>query len=264
MDHHLAQLNIARPRAAFDSPEMAGLMFLTLVKLAEQDAARAWARTARVAAAECGDSTLHSWVRAQEAYIHYYAGQYREALAVARHAHELATHQPCVGGVLAAALEARALGRLGQPDAARAAIGSAEAILAGLAADQVIASAFGYNEAQLRFHEGNALTHLNDVERAWAAQRRALELYPDSDYLDRTLVHLDRAACLAQCGDTSAAMTYATAALGPLRQDERQGLLTSRGHEILRALPERARALPPAREFQDLLMVGAGPERSEP
>src|SRR5204862_2596882 len=71
-------------------------------------------------------------------------------------------------------------------------------------------TAVGYDEAQLRFHEGSALTHLHDTESAWAAQRRALELYPDSDFLDRTLVHLDRATCLANDGDVPTAMHHAT------------------------------------------------------
>jgi len=146
-----------------------------------------------------------------------------------------------VGGALAAALEARALGKMHRSEDACKAIGAAEVILSQLDAESVIASAFGYNEAQLRFHEGNALTHLHDMEPAWRAQQRALDLYPESDYLDRTLVRLDRAACLAQDGDLSGAMGYATEAFVELSEEERQGLLTTRGREILRGLPSSAR-----------------------
>jgi tetratricopeptide (TPR) repeat protein len=234
---------------------MAGLMFLTLIKLNEQDAARAWARTARVAAREAGDPRVHSWVRAQEAFVHYYSDRYDEAIAVARHAQDMVRGAPCVGGVLAAALEARALGRLHRGTDAQAAIATAEQILGHLDAGSVTASAFGYDEAQLRFHEGNALTHLGATERAWRAQQRALELYPDSDYLDRALVRLDRASCLAQDGDPSEAMRYATEALVSLTDEERQGLLTVRGREVLRSLPPAARVVPAAKDFQGLLIT---------
>jgi uncharacterized membrane protein YecN with MAPEG domain len=240
--------------------QMAGLMFLTLIKLDEQDAARSWARTARVAAAEAGDPVLSSWVRAQQAFVHYYSGQLVEALAVARHAQHLAGRTHCVGAVLAAALEARALGGMSDGDGARTAIGTAESILANLDAESVTASAFGYNEAQLRFHEGNALTHVHDTARAWQAQQRALVLYPDSDYLDRALVRLDRAACLVDDGDIDAALASAVQALVPLVDEQRQGLLTARGREVLRAVPAAARAVPAAREFRDLLMITAVPE----
>src|SRR5687768_68713 len=66
--------------------QLAGLMFLTLIKLNEPMAARNWARTARVAADEAGDNDTRSWVRAQEAYVHYYAGNLAEAISVARQA----------------------------------------------------------------------------------------------------------------------------------------------------------------------------------
>jgi tetratricopeptide (TPR) repeat protein len=240
--------------------QMAGLVFLTLIKLDEQVAARSWARTARVAACEAGDPMLQSWVLAQEAFVHYYSSRYIEALAVARHAQDIVGRLPCIGAVLAAALEARVHGRLSRGDDARAAIGAAEGALSALDAESVTASAFGYNEAQLRFHEGNALTHLGDVENAWRAQQRALELYPDSDYLDRTLVRLDRASCLVHDGDPTGALVYATQALTSCVEEERRGLLTIRGRAILRSLPPTVRALPAGRDLRDLLMITSGAE----
>jgi tetratricopeptide (TPR) repeat protein len=243
--------------------QMAGLMFLTLIKLDEQDAARSWPRTSRIAAREAGDPALQSWVRAQEAFVHYYSGRYGEALAVARHARDLVNRRACVGAVLAAAIEARTLGRLGHREEALAAIGTAEDILSDLDRNAVIGSAFGYNEAQLRFHEGNALTHLADIDQAWRAQQRALELYPANDYLDRTLVQLDRAGCLVQDGDVSGAMAYATQAFTPLAEEERRGLLTARGREVLRSLPMSVRTLPPAKDFHELLMITAGREGAD-
>jgi hypothetical protein len=69
------------------------------------------------------------------------------------------------------ALEARAHAILGRRADADTAITRAQATLAALTPDNTTASAFGYHEAQLRFHHGNALTHLHDSRRAWEAQR---------------------------------------------------------------------------------------------
>ena len=114
-------------------------------------------------------------------------------------------------------------------------------------------SAFGYNEAQLRFHEGNALTHLHDTEAAWRAQQRALQLYPPSDYLDRTLLQLDRASCLAFDGDVTTAMGKAVSAVGRLAPEQRSGMILLRGSQILSSLTDGQRKLPAARDFRDFL-----------
>jgi hypothetical protein len=217
--HHSAsaQLRLTRVTA-----EMAGLVFLTLCKLDQRAAACSWACTARVAADEAGDRALKSWVRAQEAYLHYYSGDPREAVMVARHAQDVAGQTPCVGVALAAALEARAYGVLGVMRDTHTAIERAEAALEALSSESVTASAFGYNEAQLRFHQGNALTHLHDTGQAWPAQARAL--YPDSNFLDRALVRLDRASCLAHDGEPEAAMVSAGQTLLALTSEQRAAL----------------------------------------
>lgn len=234
---------------------MAGLMFLTLIKLDLPLAARNWTRTARVAADEAGDPAICSWVRAQEAYVHYYAGNLTEALHVARHAHVLAGNTSCVGVPLAAALEARTLAALGQDQAARLTLARAETAVANLASDDLPPSAFGYNEAQLRFHEGNTLTHLHDTSGASAAQDRALALYPRSDFLDRTLLELDRASGFAYDGDVATVMTHTTRTLLGLSDDQRRGLIILRGHQILDSLARPQRGLPAVRDFHDLLMT---------
>jgi hypothetical protein len=167
-----------RRRLTRVTAQMAGLMCLTLVKLDDRTAFRNWARTARIAAQEAGDSVTHSWVRAQEAYGHYYAGDVRQAIEVAQDAQRLAGQVPCVGAILAAALEARAHAALGQAAETRAALQRAEWVLPRLDAESLVPSAFGYNEGQLRFHESSALTHLRDARAAWTAQERALELTP--------------------------------------------------------------------------------------
>jgi hypothetical protein len=238
--------------------QMAGLMFLTLIKLDEPLAARSWARTARVAADEAGDNDVRCWVRAQEAYIHYYAGNLAEAVSVARQAQALAGRTKCVGIPLAAALEARALGAQGKRAGAVAALDKAETTLFALSSSVILPSAFGYNEAQLRFHQGNTFTRLHDTAAARNAQERALALYPRHDFLDRTLVQLDAAACLVHTRETEHAVTVATKALLGLTQEQRQGLILMRSADVLRSLPHSQRALPVAREFHDLLMSSKG------
>lgn len=234
---------------------MSGLMCLTLCKLDDRPAFRRWARTARLAADEAGDPVTHSWILAQEAYGHYYSADLVEAVDVARHAQDLVRTMPCVGAALAAALEARAHAATGRHQETRAALARAEATLSYLEGDSLVASAFGYNEAQLRFHEGNAYTHLRDTRSAFKAQDRALELCAPGDYTDLAMTRLDRASCLTVNGDTSDALAYATETLINLSEPQRKGIITLRGHEILDALPADQQALPAARDLRELLML---------
>ncbi|PZS28794.1 MAG: hypothetical protein DLM59_14015 [Pseudonocardiales bacterium] len=232
---------------------MAGLMCLTLCKLDDRAAFRRWARTARLAAAEAGDAVLHSWVLAQEAYGHYYSGDLQEAVDVACHAQALVPRTPCVGAALAAALEARAYAAMGCHQETRDAIARAEAILARLEGEALIPSAFGYNEAQLRFHEGNALTHLGDAKAAFRAQDRALELCAPGDYTDWAMTRLDRAKCLTDTSGVSEALAFATETFAHLTGPQRRGIITLRGREILNTLPREQQVVPAAREFRELL-----------
>lgn len=236
--------------------QMSGLVCLMYVKLGDRTAFRKWARTARVAAEEAGDPFTIAWIRAHESYGYYYSGDMFEAINVARHAQYVAKNTPCVGSALAAALEARALASLGPNHAedAQAALRRAEVMLGSLESSDMVPSALGYTEAQLRFHEGNTYTHLHDTRAAWTAQKRALELAPDGDYTDRTLTHLDRATCLAHDGDSRNAVAYAAEILSSLTEEQRRGIITSRAQEIVLALPSSDRALPAVQEFHDLLV----------
>jgi tetratricopeptide (TPR) repeat protein len=160
-------------------------------------------------------------VRGQEAYGYYYSGDFTEAIHVAQHAQVLSGQISSAGFVLAAALEARAQAALGRADETRSALQQAESCLSCLDADAIGTSAFDYNEAQLRFHEGNALTHLHDTGAAWQVQERALSLCPASDYMDRTMTQLDRAHCLAYDGDVTGAVAVTAEAMTPLNDQQR-------------------------------------------
>ncbi len=235
--------------------QLAGLISLALIKLSEPVAARAWGRTARLAADEAGDLALSSWVRAQDAYTFFYGGAIREAVAVAKEAQAIAGRTPCVGAALAAALEARAHAVLGRSADAGVALVRAEAILAALGPDDVTASAFGYNEAQLRFHQGNALTHLHDTRRADEAGERALSLYPASDYLDRTLIHLDRADCRIHDGQITEGVSHAAGSILQLPPQHRDGLILQRAADLAQMIPPRHQTLPAVRDLREVLAL---------
>lgn len=234
--------------------QMAGLMCLTLIKMGEHADFRGWARTARLAADEAGDPLTHSWVRAQEAYGHYYSSNLTEAIHVAQHAQVLSGKVWSAGAALAAALEARAQAALGRADAARSALQRAEACLSHLKTGSIGTSAFDYNEAQLRFHQGNIFTHLHDTSAAWQAQQIALSLCPTSDYMDRTMTQLDRAHCLAYDGDVAGAVAIVVQATTSLTDQQRHGIIAARAREAIAILPPQHRALSAVRDLDDLLV----------
>ena len=241
--------------------QMAGLMGLTFIKLGDHRSFRQWARTARLAASEAGDPVTHSWVLAQESYGHYYSSDFREAAEVACHAQDIVRTSPCVGAALAAALEGRAQAAMGHRQTTRAALARAEDILSHLRGDELAPSAFGYNEGQLRFHEGSAYTTLRDVRPAFRAQARALELCYPGYYTDWALTRLDRAVCLAYDGDMSAALSYAMETFAGLTESQRWGIITLRGYDLLESLPAQRDALDGARDFRELLMLTTKTER---
>ena len=178
-------------------------------------------------------------------------------MSTALHAQRAAGTSAAVGVPLAAALEARTHAALGRAKETRKAVARAEDGLARLGQEDLTPSAFGYDEAQLRFHEGSALTHLGEVEDAAAAQDRALELYTESEYLDRALVRLDQAHCLARRDEPVAAVTLAATTLSQLREDQRDGLILQRASDLLRDLPVATLPRAPVRELRELLAGGA-------
>lgn len=234
--------------------QMSGLMCLTLCKLDQRAAFRQWTRTARLAAREAGDPETYSWILAQEAYGHFYSSDMAEAIDVAQQAQNV-VKAPCVGAALAAALEARAYAVMKIGDKTRAALGRAQDNLSGLKGEMLSSSAFGYNEAQFRFHEGNVYTHLGDLESAFVAQDRALKLCAPGDYADWALTRLDRASCFAFRRDAASSMNYAIETIATLSEGQRRGIITLRGHEVLNSLPVGEAKIPAARDFRELLMM---------
>jgi len=229
--------------------QMSGLMLLTLVKLDERAAFRRWAATARTAAREAEDPATRSWVLAQEAYGHFYSDDLAAALDVAQGAQQIAGTTACVGAPLAAALEARTWALRGEAESTRRALARAEQLVAGLDEEEQVPSAFGYNEAQLRFHAGSAYTRLRDPERAQPEQVRALELCASGDYTDGALTRLDRADCLVFDGQIELGVHAIVSTLSGLNDSQRQGIIDLRAREIVTGLTPEKRSFRPVREL---------------
>jgi transcriptional regulator with XRE-family HTH domain/tetratricopeptide (TPR) repeat protein len=233
--------------------QLSGLLCLVLCRTDDRVAARRWARTARLAAGEAEMPMLQAWVLAQEAHVHYYSADFGEAVKVAHAAQEVAGQQAFVGSALAAAIEARAHAAMGRREETRAALGRAEDVLCRLDGDELSASAFGYSEGQLRFHEENAYTRLGEVEAAFAAQERALELCSPGDYTDWALTRLDRATCLTRAGHAVEALNELAETVGVLDEAKCMGIIADRARGVLDDLPAAQRLSSTAQDLQAFL-----------
>jgi tetratricopeptide (TPR) repeat protein len=253
--HHAAS---AHRRLTSVTAQMCGLMCLAFCKIDDRQAFRKWSRTARMAAGEADDAETHSWILAQEAFGHYYGGDFTDAIEAAQHAQEIVGRSACVGAALAAGLEARAQAATGHRRETHEALSRAERITGQLSDSAQIPSAFGYNEAQLRFHAGSAYTHLQDVKAALREQDRALELCMPGDYADWALIRLDRSTCLIYNGDVSDGLSYAVETMQSLSGAQRLGIIAGRARQTLNALDKDGQGLPAARDLRELLMETTG------
>ena len=246
-----------RRRLTLALAQMSGLMALTLLKLGDASS-RDWWRTGRAAAAAAEDRATLSWIYAQEAYQLYYSHDIEGAVELAYRAQQLAGGLPCVGPALAAPLEARAHALLGRNNETAAALTNAATALERLDPSDRIGSAFGYSESQLRFHSGNAWTHLKEIGRAGDEQARALELYPAGDHTDRALIHLDQAACLAFEGDLAGAATLATDTIVNLPSAHRSALIIYRAQELTTTVPRARQSVQEMRVLREVLALPPG------
>ncbi|MEW2164437.1 helix-turn-helix transcriptional regulator [Streptomyces sp. NPDC007084] len=247
----------ARRRLLVAAARMSGLTALTLLKLGDSRSL-SWWRTARTAAAAANDRATLSWTYAHESYQAYYGGDVYGAVELAARARHLAGGLPCVGPALAAPLEARAQARLGDADAVRRALAEAETALSRLPAAEQIGSAFGYSESQLRFHAGNALTHLGASARAREELARAADLYPASEHMDRALVALDTAMCAVLDGDPAGAADQAARTIVGLRPEHRTALIIYRANDVVTRVPPEAREVHEVRALREILALPPG------
>ena len=121
--------------------QMAGLIASSVNAVTVSRETHAWFHVARLAAEEAGDRTLRAWVAANEGMSYrVYDRLPQRAVDLARTAGALAGRTPTAAGALAAAIEARALARLGRRDEVRMAVRRSDEVFERLEEQQVRAT----------------------------------------------------------------------------------------------------------------------------
>ena len=210
----------------------------SLMKLGRIADARAWYRTARIAADDSGNRELRARVRAQEAMLPYYYGNPAEAVRLARDAQQILEGVPRAASALAAAAEARALARQGVRSEAYAAISRSRNIVAQVG-EPDNNEAFRFGERRLLFYESSTFSNAGDSLRAGQAQERALALYGDEPGLiDPALIRLDQAQLLVHDGGLSDACELTRETCLALPATHRTLIFAVRIKQIAMAIPD--------------------------
>ncbi|GLW12380.1 hypothetical protein Misp01_75080 [Microtetraspora sp. NBRC 13810] len=220
-----------------------------LMKLGDTRQAHAWYGTARAASDDMGDVRLRALVRAQQAMLPYYYGDLAETVRLAREARMLAGTAPSSPAALGAAAEARALARLGEHQAARAALAEAERIFSRMPREGADHLAFRFSERRLRFYRTCTLLELGETEEveSWVSG-------PQGPYtIDPALVMLDQASRLAREGEIEEACRLAEQALLNVPPEHRTSIVMIRAKALLAAVPPTQRRLAPVRHLNSML-----------
>ncbi len=256
---------------------LAGLAGMTMIDAGDHRLARSFFSTARTAADETGDRHLRAWVAVRESLVPLYYGDPAQAAAAARAAADLAGHQPCVAGVMAPVVEARALARLARARSGgstrgdtggRGGAGGAEVRRASAALDRAHEAldqlpeeerrdtVFGYTERQLLFHQGDALVTLGDNRGADDAFGQALRLYSPAEFLDRSLVTLGQARCRLQAGEPEEALRLSQDTLLGLPSQHRPGIVLRAARSLGEAVAAKHGDFPAVRDYREALVSG--------
>ncbi len=226
----------AQERLCRLAAQLAALTGMTMIDVGDHRMARSFFRTARTAADETGDRALRAWVVAREGLVPLYYGDAREALRLARISQDLAGRVPCSAGALAPMIEARALAKAspGHPAAkerAKRAIARAHSVFGQLSDDQSADTAFGYTERQLLFHEGETLAGLGAAE-ADSVLADALDAYPHTERLDRSLICFNRAMFRLLRGEVEEALRIGEETISDLPVDDKPEIVLRRARDL--------------------------------
>ncbi|WP_116022543.1 hypothetical protein [Thermomonospora umbrina] len=216
------------------------------------EAGRAY-RVALRAAEDVGDRHLADWVRGGMAARAVCERRPRHVVdALARDVMANAGGVPGVGQLKVLSAHARSCALHGDGAGAerslRALSTALEKAPAEVTTDKV--SAWGWPEANLRFHEGLVYGVLGDPKRATDAVEHSLSLAAREKAGGRLNSELVRALALVQDREVTEGLDHAVSLAGTLPSSSLRRLIVG---EILKALPDdRARALPAARELAAL------------
>ncbi|HEX2313923.1 MAG TPA: XRE family transcriptional regulator, partial [Thermomonospora sp.] len=117
--------------------------------------------------------------------------------------------------------------------------------------------AFGFTERQMAFYEGDTFTNLGDHRAGDEVLSRALTLYAPNDWVDLTLVRLDRASCRLHAGHPDAALDAAREAIDELPADHRSDILVHRARQLGAAVEHRHGEIAGLRGFYEALAAPA-------
>ncbi len=245
---------------------LSGLIGMIMINIGDQRLARSFFRTARTAADETGDRHLRAWVAVREALVPLYYGDPAEASALARAGAGLAGHSPCVAGVMAPVLEARALawaaarredsGTGSALRRVRALLGPAHEALARLPATERGDTAFGYTERQLLFHEGDTLVMLGDHLRAEKSFTWSLDLYAPDEVLDRSLISLGLARCRLEADEPEEALRLSLDTLLAVPREYRSEIMMRTARSLGDTVAVRHGEQSAVREYREALVSG--------
>jgi hypothetical protein len=243
---------------------LAGLLGMIMINVGDQRLARSFFRTARTAADETGDRHLRAWVAVREALVPLYYGDPAEASALARAGAGLAGRNPCVAGVMAPVLEARALAWTAarHEDAStgsalrrvKTLLAPAHEALSRLPATERGDTAFGYTQRQLLFHEGDTLVMLGDHEGAEKAFTWSLDLYAPDEILDRSLISLGLARCRLEADEPEEALRLGLDTLLAVPREHRSEIMMRSARLLADTVAVRHGEQRAVREYREALL----------
>jgi hypothetical protein len=100
-------------------------------------------------------------------------------------------------------------------------------------------------------------TRLGDTARAYAAQDRALQIYPRALARERAAMLIHRATCMIVDGDIDGGLRYADTVLDELSAEHHTDLVYAVARGMLAAVPDRERARSDARQISARLALPA-------
>ena len=178
----------------------------------------------------------------------------------------LAGHTPCVAGVMAPVLEARALawaaarredsGTGSALRRVRTLLGPAHEALARLPATERGDTAFGYTERQLLFHEGDTLVMLGDHLRAEKSFTWSLDLYAPDEVLDRSLISLGLARCRLEADEPEEALRLSLDTLLAVPREYRSEIMMRTARSLGDTVAVRHGEQSAVREYREALVSG--------
>lgn len=202
---HQVMLENQRPRHRDGlfaiAAELSGVLAALALDLGRLPSARAYAVEAFYLAELVQRPDVQSWVRGTQSLVAYYSGHYREALEFARDGQRLRPGGPQTVRLLVNG-EARALGRLGDEQGVRTAVGRAYELVTDQGPGvriSVSLDRLSYCEVRTAGNAATAFLSLGRAAEAMAFAKKALAVF-DAEGLrgPQALTRLDMASALVQ------------------------------------------------------------------